>query len=227
MLDGQFSTKEGYRFGLDVELVMLPPVKTVIHDQPGFATVEREFDSSSRWQLTNRLPGREAYYNSNVGDIHLGVWGFYKANRPICKGLKAQRYEITFTGKQLGKTCGVIMAHFVNNQPGSKVLSPAETITGSFSILGGTEPKWGFRHIAEDVVDGVVADLTAGPDVTVVLLENALNVTGWRTPFQSTFDDDTVCLLDPSGIGGDAVILFLLVGKTQGSKLTQYANCRG
>lgn len=227
-IEGAFSTEQGYRFGLDVDLTLLPPEKNVLHSSPGFATIERQYDSSSKWTLTNKLPDRNSRYDDAGRNLNLGVWGFFRADRPICKAIKPKPYFFIKFNGSLGRTCGLDFGRLLSDPPTGAVLPPNGSISGTFEIFAtSTRGAWQLQAVPEATVDAAIADLAKGPDATAVILQNALGVLGWRTPFGDSFDEDTACFIEPTGgINSTGLILFLVTGRAEARGLTQYDGCR-
>lgn len=226
VIEGSFETEQGYRYGLDVDLTLSPPAKNVLNSNPGFAAIERQYSSSSEWTLSNQLSDRNSRYDDSGRNLNLGVWGFFRADRPICKAIKPKPYFfIKFNGK-LGRTCGLNFGDLLSDPPTGAVLPPNGSISGGFTIFAtSTRGAWQLQAVPETIVDDAMADLAEGPDATAVILKNALTVTGWRTPFGDSFDDDTACLIEPTGgISGTGLILFLTSG-TEARGLTQHNEC--
>ncbi|HVF06406.1 MAG TPA: hypothetical protein VNA20_16305 [Frankiaceae bacterium] len=196
---------------MKVDLTLLPPEKDVLNSKPGFASIVREYDPSSTWSLTNELPDRTSRYNAVPGVTDFGVWGVFSVKRPICKAIKPKpRFYLTFKGA-VGKGCALLLGYFNSEPAQSVVLAPGQETSGGFTVFGRVR-HWYLANVPEGIVDAAVTDLAAGPDATAVLLENALNPTGWQTPFLDGFDDSACLVESTGGIGGTTLLLFGYVG---------------
>lgn len=163
--------------------------------------------------------GPHSSYNPNLDGPTLGIWGFFKKSRAICKAVDRPTFEL---GSGATGSCGVPLAHLTTADNKAVTLGPNESISGQVTLA--FAPTWKLQNVPEDVIDAAMQDLAAGPETTAVLVENAHHVTGTRLPFRGDFTDP-VCSLEPRSFGaGDAIVLFLFTG-TEGYRQFRFTNC--